>query len=103
MSASVEKKPRLCIYFCGFNIAIVPGLLITLFGRLLPRRRLVAILLILGAVTAYSLLAGASPPVERAATMGAAGMFDLLLGPVGLKSRGVTGWPGPNPAKVIWQ
>ncbi len=64
-------------YICGFNIAIVSGLLITLFGRLLPRRRLLAVLLALGAVTTYTLLVGASPPVVRAAIMGGVGIRSM--------------------------
>ncbi len=76
----------------GFNIAIVSGLLITLFGRLLPRRRLLAVLLALGAVTTYTLLVGASPPVVRAAIMGGVGMFGPLLGrrQVGINSLAFT-------------
>lgn len=64
----------------GFNIAIVSGLLITLLGRLLPRRRLAASLLAIATVTAYTLLVGANPSVVRAAIMGAVGMFGPLLG-----------------------
>ena len=64
----------------GFNIAIVSGLLITLFGRLLPRRRLAASLSAIGVITAYTLLVGANPSVVRAAIMGTVGMFGPLLG-----------------------
>ena len=64
----------------GFNIAIVSGLLITLFGRLLPRRRLAASLIAIGVITAYTLLVGANPSVVRAAIMGTVGMFGPLLG-----------------------
>ena len=64
----------------GFNIAIVSGLLVTLLGRLLPRRRLAASLLAIGAVTLYTLLVGANPSVVRAAIMGTVGMFGPLLG-----------------------
>ena len=64
----------------GFNIAIVSGLLVTLLGRLLPRRRLLASLLAIGTVSAYTLLVGANPSVVRAAIMGTVGMFGPLLG-----------------------
>jgi competence protein ComEC len=62
----------------GFNIAILAGLFVLLLGRLLPRSPaiLVAILLI----GAYTVLVGGSPPVVRAAIMGAAGLFGGLIG-----------------------
>ncbi|TLM76502.1 MAG: ComEC/Rec2 family competence protein, partial [Actinobacteria bacterium] len=62
----------------GFNIAILAGLIVWLLGRLLPRApaALGAVLLIGG----YSLLVGGSPPVVRAAIMGAAGLFGELIG-----------------------
>jgi hypothetical protein len=31
----VEKKHRLCFYFCGFNFTIIAGLLLALFGCIL--------------------------------------------------------------------
>jgi competence protein ComEC len=64
----------------GFNIAIVSGLLVMMLGRLLPRRRLLASLLAIGAVTLYTLRVGANPSVVRAAIMGTVGMFGPLLG-----------------------
>ncbi len=62
----------------GFNIAILAGLMVTLLGRLLPRAQaaLGAVLLI----GAYTLLVGGSPPVVRAAIMGAVGLFGGLIG-----------------------
>ena len=51
-----------------------------LLGRLLPRRRLLAALLAVAAITAYTLLVGANPSVVRAAIMGGVGMFGPLLG-----------------------
>lgn len=62
----------------GFNIAILAGLFVGLLSRLLPRglAALGAVLLI----SAYTLLVGGSPPVVRAAVMGAAGLFGRLIG-----------------------
>ena len=62
----------------GFNIAILAGLIVALLGRLLPRGQaaLAAVLLI----GAYTLLVGGSPPVVRAAIMGAVGLFGGLIG-----------------------
>jgi competence protein ComEC len=62
----------------GFNIAILAGLMVALLGRLLPRAQaaLAAVLLI----GAYTLLVGGSPPVVRAAIMGAVGLFGGLIG-----------------------
>ncbi|GAP13095.1 ComEC/Rec2-related protein [Longilinea arvoryzae] len=62
----------------GFNIAILAGLFVALLGRLLPRvsATVAAILLI----AAYTVLVGGSPPVVRAAIMGAVGMFGGLIG-----------------------
>ena len=64
----------------GFNIAILSGLVLTFFGRLLPRRRLAAAGLAAGTVAAYTLLVGASPSVVRSALMGGLGMGGMLLG-----------------------
>lgn len=62
----------------GFNIAILAGLIVLLLGKILPRAPavLAAVLLISG----YTLLVGGSPPVVRAAIMGAVGLFGGLIG-----------------------
>jgi competence protein ComEC len=62
----------------GFNIAILAGLIVLLLGKILPRATAA-----LGAVIwigAYTLLVGGSPPVVRAAIMGAVGLFGGLIG-----------------------
>lgn len=66
------------IAISGFNIAILAALFVAVLGRLLPRlpAALGAVLLIAG----YSVLVGGSPPVVRAAIMGAVGMFGGLIG-----------------------
>ena len=64
----------------GFNIAILAGVFLTLFGALLRHRRLPAALLSVAAITAYTLMVGASPSVVRAAVMGGMGMAGRLLG-----------------------
>lgn len=67
----------------GFNIALVSGLLVRLFGRWLGRRR--------GALVAgvgiglYALLVGADAPVVRAALMGG---LSLLAAEVGRRQHG---------------
>lgn len=62
----------------GFNIAILAGLIVTLLGRLLPRAQ--AALAAVPLIAAYTLLVGGSPPVVRAAIMGAMGLFGGLIG-----------------------
>jgi competence protein ComEC len=76
----------------GFNVAIVSGLLLFMLGRMLPRRRLLAALLAIATITAYTLMVGANPSVVRAAIMGTVGMFGPLLGrrQVGINSLAFT-------------
>ena len=76
----------------GFNVAIVSGLLLFVLGRLLPHKRLLAALLAIAAITAYTLMVGANPSVVRAAIMGTVGMFGPLLGrrQVGINSLAFT-------------
>jgi len=66
------------IAISGFNITIVAGLLVTLFGRLLgaPRGALLAVL----GIGVYTLFVGADAAVVRAALMGALTLFARLVG-----------------------
>ncbi len=57
----------------GFNIAIIAGLLVTVFSRLLGKQR-GAIAAVLG-IAAYTILVGADASVVRAALMGGLGIF----------------------------
>ena len=62
----------------GFNITIVAGLILALAGRLLPKRWSVwAAIVILGG---YTVMAGASPSVVRAAIMGVLAMVGKSIG-----------------------
>ncbi len=66
------------IAISGFNIAILAGLFLSLFTRLLGRKwgALAAILAIVG----YTMLVGADAAVVRAAIMGAMGVFGGMFG-----------------------
>lgn len=66
------------IAISGFNIALLAGLFMGLFGRLLPRWW--ALLVTLLALTAYTLLVGAEPAVVRAAIMGSLALAGRELG-----------------------
>lgn len=67
------------IAISGFNISIISALFVRLFARLISNRKLVFWVTV-SAVTLYTLLVGAQPPVVRAAIMGAAGMLGSLIG-----------------------
>ena len=62
----------------GFNIAIVAGLFMTVFGRVFGRWRGAAVALI--GIAFYTLLVGAEAPVVRAAIMGGLAIFAVQLG-----------------------
>ena len=62
----------------GFNIAIVSGLFIQILSRLMRARYAVPLTIL--AISAYSLLTGATPSVVRAAIMGGVGLIGPLLG-----------------------
>ncbi len=66
------------IAISGFNMAILSGLFIQLFGRVLPRAwaALAAVL----AILFYTLLVGANPAVVRAAVMSGLAVFGHLIG-----------------------
>jgi competence protein ComEC len=66
------------IAISGFNIAIIAGLFVALFSRLLGRRK-GAIAAIIGIVI-YTVLVGASASVVRAAIMGGLAIFALQVG-----------------------
>lgn len=59
------------IVISGSNIAIVSGILLGLFSRLLGRRKRLATTLTLSGIALYTVLAGADAAVVRAAIMGA--------------------------------
>ncbi len=66
------------IAISGFNIAIIAGLLVALFGRFLgPRRG--ALIAALG-IALYTVLVGADAAVVRAAIMGGLGLFARQIG-----------------------
>ncbi len=66
------------IAISGFNIAIIAGIFVFLFGRLFgPHRG--AIVAVLG-IFFYTFLVGASPSVLRAAIMGGLGLLAVQLG-----------------------
>ncbi|MCC7130363.1 MAG: ComEC/Rec2 family competence protein [Anaerolineae bacterium] len=66
------------IAISGFNFAIISGLLVALFGRLLgPWRGMLAAWI---GIAFYAVLAGASAGVVRAALMGGLAVFALRLG-----------------------
>jgi competence protein ComEC len=66
------------IAISGFNMAVLSGLFVALFGRILPRAwaALCAVL----AISFYTLLVGANPAVVRAAVMGGMAIFGRLIG-----------------------
>jgi competence protein ComEC len=66
------------IAISGFNIAIIAGLFVALFSRLLGRRK-GSIIAILG-ILLYTLLVGATASVVRAAIMGGLAIFARQLG-----------------------
>lgn len=66
------------IAISGFNIAIIAGLFVALFSRLLgPRRGTVAAVL---GIVLYTVLVGATASVLRAAIMGGLGLFARQVG-----------------------
>jgi competence protein ComEC len=73
-----ETSTSHIIAISGFNIAIISGLFISLFGRILGRWRgaLAAVL----AIGIYAVLVGANAPVVRAAIMGGLSLFASLVG-----------------------
>lgn len=62
----------------GFNIAIIAGLLVSVFSRLLGNRR-GAVAAVIG-IAAYTILVGADASVVRAAIMGGLGIFARQVG-----------------------
>ena len=66
------------IAISGFNIAIIAGLFVALFSRLLGQRK-GAIAAVLG-IAVYTVLVGASPSVLRAALMGGLAILARQLG-----------------------
>ena len=66
------------IAISGFNIAIIAGLFVTIFSRLLGRRR-GAIAAVIG-IALYTVLVGATPSVLRAAIMGTLSILALQVG-----------------------
>jgi competence protein ComEC len=67
------------IAISGFNIAIISALFVRLFSKLFPNRKQVFWVTV-SAVSLYTLLVGAQPPVVRAAIMGTAGLLGSLIG-----------------------
>jgi competence protein ComEC len=66
------------IAISGFNIAIIAGIFIALFSRILgPRRGAVAAVL---GIAFYTFLVGADPAVVRAAFMGGLALFAVQIG-----------------------
>lgn len=66
------------IAISGFNIAIIAGVFVLIFGRLLgPRRG--ALMAVIG-VAFYTVLVGADPAVVRAALMGGLSLFAVQVG-----------------------
>ena len=66
------------IAISGFNIAIIAGLFVFVFSRLLGRRR--GAVMPLYGIVVYTLLVGATPSVVRAAIMGGLAIFARQLG-----------------------
>jgi len=66
------------IAISGFNIAIVSSLITLLFARIFGKWRGTAAAII--AITLYTILVGANPPVVRAAIMGSISLLGLLIG-----------------------
>lgn len=67
------------IAISGFNIAIISALFTKLFLRLFSNRKR-AFWVTLAAITLYTILVGAQPPVVRAAIMGSVGLVGGLIG-----------------------
>jgi competence protein ComEC len=92
------------IAISGFNIAIIAGLFVALFSRLLGTRR-GAVAAVLG-IAAYTVLVGATPSVVRAAIMGGLGILARQLGrrQNGLNSLAVTAavMAAFNP-QILWE
>jgi competence protein ComEC len=66
------------IAISGFNMSVISGLIVVLFGKLLGKRwGALAAILVIGL---YTLLVGAQAGVVRAAIMAGMGMFAVLLG-----------------------
>ena len=66
------------IAISGFNMSVISGLIVVLFGKLLGRRwGALAAIIVIGL---YTLLVGAQAGVVRAAIMAGMGMFAVLLG-----------------------
>ncbi len=76
--AFVDTGTAHIIAISGFNIAIVAGVLVWIFGRLFGRLR-GAIAALLG-IAFYTLLVGGGASVVRAALMGSLSIFALQLG-----------------------
>jgi len=66
------------IAISGFNMAVLSGLFVAMFGRIFPRAW--AALLAVLAIGFYTLLVGANPAVVRAAVMGGMAIFGRLIG-----------------------
>jgi len=64
----------------GANLTILAGLLMLVLGRIIGKRYRVYIWLTLVIIWFYTMLAGASPPVVRAAIMATLFLFSELLG-----------------------
>lgn len=80
------------IAISGANIAVVVGLLMTIFTRLVKRRH--AVWFAIGGVCLYALFAGASGSVIRAAIMGSLALFAYRTGRVaeGLTATAAAFW-----------
>ncbi len=78
MQAFRDSGTAHIIAISGFNMTIVAGLFAALFGRLLGRRK--GALASLIAITLYTLLVGAGPPVVRAAIMAGLSVFAAQVG-----------------------
>jgi competence protein ComEC len=66
------------IAISGFNVSIVAGLFILLFGKVLGKYR--GILFSILAIILYTILVGSGPSVVRAAIMGIISMLGILIG-----------------------
>jgi len=66
------------IAISGFNMTVLSGLFLALFGRFLPRGWASASAAL--AITFYTLLVGANPAVVRAAVMSSLALFGRLIG-----------------------
>jgi competence protein ComEC len=78
-SQSTENTHLVWVYICGFNIAILTGILLAVSKPILGHRRSAWFVLI--GIALYTVLVGADAAVARAAIMG--GLFviaDRLLG-----------------------